>query len=402
MALLHLLKCALDFSPDAGVMLRAVTVDHGLRAASAEEARQVHHWCRVIGIEHETLRWDGEKPESGLQAAARQARYRLLGEAAARHGAIAILTGHTLDDQVETVAMRSSRSRQPHAPGLSGMAKATLLDRRHWILRPFLGSSRSELRHWLAGRGIAWLEDPSNENNAFERVRLRRETKGSATGHHALEILEAGRERQARAEELAAFIGSRARLEQAAVFVLETGGGEPALTRRATAVLATLAGGGSFLPDAAASARLEAFLADDGQRRITIARALIEKTTDRVYVCREYRGLPSLRVEAGSTGCWDRRFVIDNRARKAVTVVPSVEDDRAFPEACDDVPALIRRAAMRSRPMVAGPAFQGQIAIERRIGLYDTFLPVFDLTLANALARLVGREAFVEPPVHPV
>lgn len=402
MALLHLLKVALDESLYPGVTLRAATVDHGLRAGSGEEARQVHAWCHALGVPHEVLFWDGEKPQSGLQAAARDARYRLLGDAATRHEALAIITGHTLDDQIETVAMRSLRSRQPLAPGMAGMAKATLYDRRHWILRPLLVSNREDLRHWLAGRRLAWLEDPSNENDAFERVRLRRETQGADTADRALQIADTGRERRARADALAAFIGSRARLEQDAIIVLEAAGADAILLLQATAVLATLAGGGRFLPDTQAVARLEKFLSSDEQKRIAVGRALIEKARGRLYFCRENRGLPSLRVEAGAAGCWDRRFIIENKGNSAITIGPLTGEDPAFLEACRDVPGAVRRVAMRSRPHVVGQVAPGRMTIARRIGLYDTFLPVFDLTLANAIARLVGRAAFVEPPVHPV
>jgi tRNA(Ile)-lysidine synthase len=402
MALLHLLKHTLDQQPREGVILRAATVDHGLRVASAGEARQVQGWCRALGIDHETLRWEGGKPKSGLQAAARDARYRLLGEAATRHEALAILTGHTLDDQIETVAMRSARARQPKAPGLSGMAGAVFYGRRHWILRPLLGSSREELRHWLVENSIAWLEDPSNDDDAFERVRLRQERKGADKDRRAHESVEAGRERTARAGALADFIGARAGLEQDAIFVLEAAGADRTLLLQATSALATLAGGGHYLPDADATARLDQFLLADDRKRITVGRALIEKARGRLYLCREWRSLPSLQVEAGAAGCWDRRFFIRNGRLSAVTIAAADREDPAFLEACESVPGAVRRAAMRSRPSASGWRSQEQIAIERRIGLYDTFLPVFDLTLANAIARLVGRAAYVEPPVHPV
>ena len=97
--------------------LLAVTVDHGLRAAAKREAAAVGRLARKLGIAHRTLRWTGVKPKSGLQEAARAARYRLLADAARKAKAAHILTAHTRDDQAETVLIRMSRG-----SGLSGLA----------------------------------------------------------------------------------------------------------------------------------------------------------------------------------------------------------------------------------------------------------------------------------------
>lgn len=97
--------------------LIAVTVDHGLRAQSKGEAAGVGRLARMLGLAHRTLRWTGKKPTTGLQQAARQARYRLLAEAARKVGAAHILTAHTLDDQAETVLIRMSRG-----SGVTGLA----------------------------------------------------------------------------------------------------------------------------------------------------------------------------------------------------------------------------------------------------------------------------------------
>ncbi len=111
-----------------GPKLLAVTVDHGLRAGSAAEAKQVARLARSLGVPHRILRWTGAKPTSGLQEKARLARYRLLSEAAAKIGASHILTAHTLDDQAETVLMRLLRGSGP--TGLSGMARRATRLRR--------------------------------------------------------------------------------------------------------------------------------------------------------------------------------------------------------------------------------------------------------------------------------
>src|SRR5260370_36903300 len=91
--------------------------EHGLRGVFAGEARAVKRLARRLGVAHRTVRWEGEKPASGLQEAARVARYRLLAAAAKSARAGAILTAHTLDDQAETVLLPMSRGSGPRALG---------------------------------------------------------------------------------------------------------------------------------------------------------------------------------------------------------------------------------------------------------------------------------------------
>lgn len=155
--------------------LIAITIDHGLRAEAAREAAAVKRLARRFGIPHRTLRWRGKKPISGLQEAARGARYRLLAQAAASAGYAHILTAHTLDDQAETVLFRLARG--SGLVGLSGMAHAAPLpigtDRMGFLLRPFLHVSKVRLLATLRAAGIAYSEDPSNRDPRFTRARLR-------------------------------------------------------------------------------------------------------------------------------------------------------------------------------------------------------------------------------------
>ncbi len=153
-----------------GPKLLAVTVDHGLRAGSAAEAKQVARLARSLGVPHRILRWTGAKPRSGLQEKARMARYRLLSEAAVNTGASHILTAHTLDDQAETVLMRLLRGSGP--AGLAGMRQRTHLG-RIILFRPFLDVPKARLMATLRQAKIPFADDPSNRDTRFTRVRMR-------------------------------------------------------------------------------------------------------------------------------------------------------------------------------------------------------------------------------------
>lgn len=153
-----------------GPKLFAVTVDHALRRQSAAEARTVGRLARKLGIPHRILKWSGRKPSTGLQAAARDARYRLLAKAANRIGARYILTAHTLDDQAETVLFRLARG-----SGISGLsAMARQLDMAGLALvRPLLDLPKARLVETLRRAGIDFADDPSNRDPRFTRARLR-------------------------------------------------------------------------------------------------------------------------------------------------------------------------------------------------------------------------------------
>jgi tRNA(Ile)-lysidine synthase len=151
--------------------LLAVTVDHGLRPESAKEARAVKRLAKKLGVEHETVRWTGPKPATGIQEKARAERYRLLAAAARKLGASHILTAHTLDDQAETVLIRLARG--SGLTGLAGMARLTPLGPLT-LARPLLTVPKARLIATLDAAGIAYTEDPSNLDPRFTRVRLRR------------------------------------------------------------------------------------------------------------------------------------------------------------------------------------------------------------------------------------
>ncbi|MEE2759933.1 MAG: tRNA lysidine(34) synthetase TilS, partial [Pseudomonadota bacterium] len=165
-----LARLAADWCGRHGVSLMALTVDHVLRPGSGREALQVGEWLAEAGIRHVILQWDGVKPSRGIQAAAREARYRLMCDWAEENGTAQLLVAHNLEDQAETFLMRLRRG-----AGVYGLASmAPQIHRRGIAIhRPLLGISRTRLRQTLVTRSQPWIEDPSNENPAFERTRWR-------------------------------------------------------------------------------------------------------------------------------------------------------------------------------------------------------------------------------------
>lgn len=153
-----------------GPQLTVATVDHGLRAEAAREAREVKRLAAELGLTHRTLRWRGAKPNTGLPAAAREARYRLLAQAARSAGASHVLTAHTRDDQAETLLMRLVRG--SGIAGLSAMARFT--ERDGLVLaRPLLDVPKSRLVATLKRARIGFADDPTNRDASFTRPRLR-------------------------------------------------------------------------------------------------------------------------------------------------------------------------------------------------------------------------------------
>jgi tRNA(Ile)-lysidine synthase len=159
MALLHLAHHAFPGH------VAAATVDHGLRAASADEAAMVADWCASHAIPHATLH-PSTQPQGNIQAWARAARYALLEEWRAAQGLDLILTAHHTDDQLETLLMRLNRG-----AGLSGLAGVRARTGR--IARPLLDVSKAELLAYAQAHSLPYADDPSNLDPRFDRAALR-------------------------------------------------------------------------------------------------------------------------------------------------------------------------------------------------------------------------------------
>lgn len=197
----------------SGPELIALTVDHGLRRESAAEAKAVKVLAERLGVSHRILRWNGDKPKTGLQEAARTARYRLLAAAAKKARASVLITAHTRDDQAETVLLRLLRGSGP--AGLQAMAACAPCPGAPWLplARPLLGVPKARLVATLNKAGIAFADDPSNRDPRHTRPRLRAlmpalETEGLSASRLALLA-----QRQRRAEDALRQVVARAQAE---------------------------------------------------------------------------------------------------------------------------------------------------------------------------------------------
>jgi len=398
--------------------LIAVTVDHRLRAESKAEAENVGLLCRQYGIEHRILVWDDAKPASGLAAAARTARYRLLVQAARDAGGAFIVTGHTQDDQIETFLMRKERSAHAEARGLAAMSARSLLDGLGLegsveLDRPLLSVSRQALRDELQGRGINWVDDPSNANTKYERPRIRLGIAAEADRQTVLDqIAEAGAARERDNAALIAALGNPASLRVDVTDALLV---DPQLyavlpdnVRRLFAgLLAAIAGGRRFLPGDSERSRIERVLSgDDDNHRLTVFGALIERGDNGAphRFLREKRNLPKLRLERDKPIIWDGRFRFLNEGKMDFELAApgrqeladflksqNVEIESRRREALLVSPALYRDGRLFALPFLPDENFLQDIHIERHFAIFDHVLPGHDFDLAKAVEARIGR-----------
>lgn len=396
--LLVLLQRMLADGGANGHRLVAATIDHGLRPEAAAEAEAVGRLCRELSIPHSILCWVGEKPASGLSAAAREARYRLLMQAADDLSADVIVTGHTLDDQMETIAMRAARSEAEANLGLAGMAEAVLLDRRRWLLRPLLSVRREAIRDVLRAEGRGWIDDPSNvDERHYERVRVRRALSEDASDQ--VDMAEGAGERRERLSEEAAVICRRhlqIRHGVLAELAFEAHNEDVEALRHLLGVLTAILGGRTHLPASAAMDRVMAMLEGRRMGRMTVGRVIFDLRRQGLFMHRENRDLPSVRLAAGEHGIWDARYRLCNMSGGDIVVAPSVDDRAVSAEMFPDVPPAIAMRVLPALPQAASMQVKDDkpsVMITPLLAPFDRFLPQFDLILARELGELFGCDA---------
>ncbi|MEA3028760.1 MAG: tRNA(Ile)-lysidine synthase [Sphingomonadales bacterium] len=235
--------------------VHAATVDHGLRPEAAGEAAFVASICTGLGVPHATLE-AGMSDTANLQAAARQRRYALLGAWARKTGLTCLATAHHLDDQAETLVMRLLRG-----AGLAGLAGIRDVHAGAVpVVRPLLGWRRGELADVVAVAGIEPVADPSNCDERFDRVRVRRRL--ARADWIAPEPLARSAAALAQAEGALQWAAERLWHERADGCTLDPAGVPDELRRRL--LIRMLASLGGAAPRGEALARLLATLAKGG------------------------------------------------------------------------------------------------------------------------------------------
>jgi tRNA(Ile)-lysidine synthase len=394
-ALLLLLRRYLDrFATDT--RLTAVTVDHALRPESAAEAASVARFCASLDVPHRILTWTGDKPKTGLAAAAREARHELLAEAALVEKTDLVLTGHTANDQAETVLMRQARNEtSKDGRGLAGIAPATLFDEKVWFIRPLLGIPRDALRDLLRQKQIGWIDDPTNVNQRYERPRVRKklgETDGEEAIAQALKVgAEAARQRERLGNAAAELIRDHADRPAPGLLRLQpgffqAGHAEPAIY--ALRILLAVAGGTPHLPDAARAEALFAGLSAGGQIRAVLSRTLIDQRKAGTFLLREARGLPAV-TEVCDGFVWDGRY----RFLAPSSGLGSERPNSPFRGEHASAPDSLLRLAAAAQPAL--PPEWGAVPV---LAPWARYLPSFDIAPARAVAELIGAPQTPAPP----
>jgi tRNA(Ile)-lysidine synthase len=418
-SLMHLVARWLALSA-GGVVPRVVvaTVDHGLRASSGAEAHWVAEQAKALGFSHATLLWEGEKRATGIQDAARRARYDLLAAHAGRETPAAVVTAHTQDDQAETLLMRLARG--SGLDGLAGMPSRRGLtgDGSVDLVRPLLAIPKVRLIATLEAAGQPWIEDPSNEVLAFERVRLRKaraalEELGLTNDRLALSAGRLGRAREALATAADDFRQVHVALHDGiyASFARDALHSAPREVRiRVLSSLLEAFGGEGGVARLAQVEVLEESIDASGDVVRTLGGCLVSAGRKLIRVFREPAGrdLPQIELAPGHDAVWDRRFEIslgaDAREQVARLSPPLVVRALGGPAYATLRARLHCR--LPARPVASLPALWSGADV---VGVPDLIWPQAGLThetrvapLISFRAKFVGGGALRDPKSDPV
>lgn len=340
-----------DFCRRHSVSLYCATVDHRLRPQAKEEAAQVARLCAKLDVPHDILSWSGWEGTGNVQAAARAARYKLLASWATGLQVDQVALGHTLDDQAETVLMRLARG--AGVDGLSAMAPRRAQHKVTW-LRPLLATDRTGLQEYLRSKGVAWCDDPTNEDHRYDRIKMRNswdvlaplgitpaalaqvaENMGTAREALAQQTREA-------AESCAEVTAGAVRLSAAKFAALPD-----EIARRLVLSALSWVNSAVYAPRRRSLKAAMGALATEGSA--TVDGCHMRRIRDDIWIFREYNAVKDLTVPCGSL--WDNRWRVQS--------AENVEGNRIAPlgetglAACSDWRALnIPRDVLMVTPAV--------------------------------------------------
>jgi len=362
LALLYLLH---DWQRDGGLDVRAATVDHGLRAEAAAEAAEVARVCAGLGVAHDTLTWRGHDGAGNLADRARRARYALLADWARGHGIADIALGHTEDDLAETFLMRLARG-----AGVDGLAAM----RDRWLQagvtfhRPLLGQGREHLRDVLRAWGVAWVDDPTNSDAAYERARTRAALAALAplgidAGALAATARKMAGVRTALYHQAHGLAQDHVRIDAGDVVIARGALREmpDEVARRILQTALRWINGAEYPPRGPAMTQFLA--AARGGEAMTLQGCYMQAQGDMLRIAREYNAVAGLRVPQGQV--WDGRWCIDGQAvAEAEVAALGPEGLRACPDwragglphgAAMASPALWRGEELLAAPLAGWP-----------------------------------------------
>ena len=313
LALAHLTR---DWAQSRGGRVHALTVDHGLRPESAEEACRVGQWLSSAHIAHHILPWVGRKPTVGIQAAARAARYRLLEGWCQAHEVLHLLLAHHRDDQSETFFLRQERG-----SGVYGLAAMAGLSERasQRLLRPLLGVPKARLRSTLTALGQHWIEDPSNYRGTQARARLRAslpelERKGLSMARLASAAGAFGVVRASLEASVADLLGRAASIHPAGFVELDLLlmlSARKEVTMRALGQALGVVSGAVYPPRFDRLERLYLALTGGLIKGRTLAGCHIVPRQGRLLICREAAAVrQKISLKPGIKTYWDSRFAV--------------------------------------------------------------------------------------------
>jgi tRNA(Ile)-lysidine synthase len=300
--------------------LQVYSVDHGLRPEAEAEVGMVLAVAAQLGVPARGLRWTGDKPRTGLQEAARAARYRLMGAAMAEDDVGVLLTAHHRLDQAETVLMRLAH--RSGLEGLRGMAATAMVEGVR-VHRPLLGIDPKSLHQLVGEAGLVPAQDPSNNDEHYERVRWRKAMPQLEALGLDSETLAIFAERMGEADQALAQMADgafqtmvrldgfgSARIEREPLLALS-----PALGVRVLSRVLNIVGGRQKPRALGQVERLQQALASGTHGKATTLLGCVVREKDgAIAVAREPGRVlpPDLALPPGAELVWDERFLITN------------------------------------------------------------------------------------------